>query len=175
MIVAREPTGSPWEAYTWRPVEAVFPPLEVRTAGWQAIRETAEQALYYAGVSAIELHRKEAPGYWDNLASQTPALYVVLRRTEDPHQPLVLHLVTASPTEVQAYGDGGDEIIGSVPMPEGVAGRVAAFASEHTVDEPFVKRRREGHREETGEQFGQEPIFESRRRQGGTGSGETPS
>lgn len=162
IVVARERTGSPWAEFAWRPVEAVFP--APATAQWSAIREAAGAGYFLAGVATLELHRKEAESYLDNLAEPFPSLYVVLRQTPDEDQPLELQLVTASLTEAHAYGENGDEIVGPVAMPEAMRDLVGAFAAAHFVDEPFVKRKRRKHFVEDIPQFGQEPIFAGRGR-----------
>lgn len=164
VVVAQEPTGSRWEPFAWRSVEAVYPAPE--PAGFALLREELEGRLYLAGAIQMELHRKEAASYLDNLAADTPSLYVVLRKTPDGEAPLELHLVTASLTDVYAYGEGGDEVVGPVPMPPEVQEIVGAFAAEHYVEETFIKRRRKDHRTDEAEVFGQEPIWVQRQRGG---------
>jgi len=132
--------------------------------GFALLRDGPEGQLFLAGSIDMELHRREAASYLDNLSGEVPSLYVVLRKTEDGEPPLELHLVTASLTDVHAYGGDGDEVVGPVPMPRQVQEFVGAFAAEHYAEEPFVKRRREKHNEEQHELFGQEPIFERRAR-----------
>ncbi len=162
VVLARERIGSPWEEFAWRPLAVMFPaPAENRCV---TIRETEQAAIYLLGTTDIELHRKETGGYLENLSSGAPSLYVVLRRTADSVPPLELHLVTASPTEGQAYGEGGDEIVGRVAMPDAIAEIVDLFVAEHHTHEVFVKRARQDFIEPEEYQFGQEPISQLRAR-----------
>lgn len=165
VIVARERIDHPWQEYAWRPLEVLAPAPAIDA--WTIVRETASATHFVAGMANIELHRTEAAGYLENLAGGLPVLYVVLRPADDAAHPLQLHLVTASPTEVQAYGHSGDEIIGTVAMPQAVAERVLEFAALHHDPKPFVKRVRAPHSRPETHAFGQEPIVELRRRMGG--------
>jgi hypothetical protein len=162
VVVVRERTGHPLEEFAWRPVEVVFPaPADDQRT---LIRESDDSTYYFIGTTDIELHPREASGYLDNLVGGAPSLYVVLRRASDIEPPFTLHLVTASPTDVQAYGEGGDELLGPVAMPEAIAELVGMFVAEHHSEETFVKRVRQNYSTEEEHQFGQEPIHELRSR-----------
>lgn len=170
VTVVREPNPSPWAEHAWRPLSAVYPAPVGET--WRLMRETADSAIFLAGRFDIVLHRKEAAAYVDNLCEIEPSLWVVLRQNLGSEPPLEVHLVTPSPTEVQAYGEGGDEIIGPVPMPDAIQEFVAAFAAEHYEEERFVKRARRSFSGEEAAKFGKEPIFGARNRRRRTGQGE---
>ena len=172
VVVVRERVGHPWEEFAWRPIEVVFPaPADDRRT---LIRESDDSTYYFLGTTDIELHPREADGYLDNLAAGAPSLYVVLRHAGDIEPPLTLQLVTASPTDVQAYGEGGDEILGPVAMPDAIAELVGGFVAEHHKEETFVKRVRENYSAREEHQFGQEPIHELRSRMGKAGNGGRP-
>lgn len=164
LVVARERIDHPWQEYDWRPVEAIVPPPEA--ADWTMLRRTDTATHYLVGSARIELHRSEAEGYLENLSGEPPLLYVVLRPRDDGDRPLSVHLVSASPTEAQAYGHTGDEIIATIAMPQAVAEIVFAFAAEHHRPKPFVKRARTPHSRPEVHAFGQESIVELRRRMG---------
>ena len=51
--------------------------------------------------------------------------------------------VTPDPAEGEAFTETGTELVDSVPMPESIAQRVAAFVAEHHVEREFHKRRRD--------------------------------
>lgn len=170
VTVVREPSPSPWADFIWRPAGVIHPaPAD---ATWRVLRETPEDAIFLAGCADIELHRKEAATYLDNLCAAEPSLWVVLRQRPGEEPPLEPHLVTPSLTEVQAYGEGGEEIIGPVPMPQEIRDLVAAFAAEHYEEERFVKRARKNFVAEEAPKFGKEPIFGARNRQRRTGQEE---
>ena len=80
--------------------------------------------------------------YRDNLASGAPALWVVLREsgTEPPYQ---VYLVTADPAEGEAMTETGSDLVETVPMPDAIRDRLAAFVAEHHVEHAFVKRKRD--------------------------------
>ena len=90
----------------------------------------------------IELHRTETTNYRENLASGAPALWVALRpvASEPPYEILA---VTADPAEGEAFTDAGSNLVEAVAMPPEIMEAVAQFISEHHVERPFVKRRRQ--------------------------------
>ena len=83
---------------------------------------------------------------------------------EDPFstaaRPVTVHAVSASPHDVQVYGENEGEIIYSVPMPEPLQALVKDFIARHHVEQPFIKRQRQRHFQPVEEKFGQQPIFE---------------
>ena len=77
VVVERRKARSPWLDFLWRPVSVlVGTPAAV---AWTRIAEEGDATTFYAGEAAIELHRTETANYRQNLASGTPALWVVLR------------------------------------------------------------------------------------------------
>ena len=100
----------------------------------------AETTLFFAGEAVIELHRTETTNYRNNLASATPALWVIMRPTaSDP--PYELLAVTADPAEGEASTDAGNNLVEAVPMPEAIRGAIENFIAEHHVEREFVKRK----------------------------------
>jgi hypothetical protein len=67
---------------------------------------------------------------------------VVLRATgtEPPYQ---VAAVTADPAEGEAFTEAGNDLVESVPMPEGIRAAVEAFVAEHHVERAFYKRQRD--------------------------------
>jgi hypothetical protein len=101
-----------------------------------------EVASFYAGEAVVELHRTETANYRENLASGTPALWVVLRpiASESLYELLA---VTADPAEGEGFTDAGNNLVDQVPMPPDLAEIIRQFVAEHHVDRPFVKRQRD--------------------------------
>lgn len=163
VTVARERIGQPWQEFVWRPVSVQMEPLG---RGWLRLRATDRIEHFYAGAAVLELHRKETAGYRVNLTNGEPAIYVVLREASagEPSSQLAIHLLTASPFDVEAYGHTGDDIIGRVPMPGELVELVAAFVAAHHVEDGFIKRQRQQHHVEAVHNFGQEPIHILRQR-----------
>ena len=109
---------------------------------WTVLDAQAESVLFYAGEALIELHRTESTYYRDNIACDTPRLWVVLAPTgSDP--PYALLAVTADPAEGEAFTDAGNNLVEAVPMPRDILAIVDQFIATHYVERPFIKRRRE--------------------------------
>jgi hypothetical protein len=139
VIVERRKARSPWIDYLWRPVSVlVGTPV---AAPWTALEGTPDTTLFYAGMAEIELHRTETTYYRDNLASNTPSLWIALRpvASEPPYEILT---VTADPAESEALTDAGNNVVEAVPMPAEIGEAIRQFLAEHHVEKPFVKRRR---------------------------------
>jgi Protein of unknown function (DUF3305) len=140
VIVERAKATSQWIDYIWRPTTVLAGQPD--TAAWTQLADDGERATYYAGSATVELHRTETANYRDNLASGSPALWVVLYRT-GAEPPYALYLVTADPAEGEAMTEAGSNIVEPVPMPDNVRDAIAAFVAEHHVEKVFVKRKRD--------------------------------
>lgn len=165
IVIARESIEHPWQDHAWRPLEAFLNAPQITE--WRQLRKGDGFVHYHAATLPLELHRKETPGYCENLDAEQPSLFVVLREAdieEEGGPPVDVHLVTASPHEVEAYGEDGSEIIAPVPMPEEVHILISAFVDEYHVEEKFVKRKRRKHHVAEEHKFGQESLDELRRR-----------
>lgn len=140
VLVERRKAKSPWLDFLWRPVSVLAGTPSA--APWTSIGAEGDVTLFYAGEAEIELHRTETANYRDNLASGAPALWVVLRPTaREPAYELLT--VTADPAEGEAFTDAGNNLVETVPMPAGLAKKLADFVAEHHVERPFVKRQRD--------------------------------
>jgi len=163
VVVAREKIDHPWQDYIWRTVDVFLHAPEVE--GWRELRRDEKFVYFHAATLPLELHRKETAAYKINLETGEPAVYVILRH--DPaaaSERPVVHMVTASPHDAQAYGESGIEKIDLVPMPEPLVELLREFVAEHHVEEPFIKRQRQRFEVEEEHRFGQEPIFVLRER-----------
>jgi Protein of unknown function (DUF3305) len=159
VTVAREDVDSPWVDCIWRPVSVFLDAEPVTT--WRLLEQRAGYQHFHVATVALELHRKETPGYIANLTGNDPGLYVVMRagpEAVDGLEPVHVHLLTASAHDVEAYGHMGEDIIGKVAFPAPVLELLEAFIAHHHVDDTFKKRKRQQHHEAEAHQFGQEPI-----------------
>jgi hypothetical protein len=140
VIVERRNAKSAWIEHVWRPVSVLSGRPE--TAPWTVIAEDGEAATFYAGAADIELHRSDTTYYRDNLVCAVPLLWVVLRATgtEPPYE---LVAVTANPAEGEAMTEPGTDLVETVAMPEPIRTAVAAFVTEHHVEQTFFKRKRD--------------------------------
>jgi len=164
IIVERRKIDHAWTDWSWKVIDIVVapPPIE----DWTVLRSGENWTWFHAATSEIELHAKEAEAYVFNMKAVKPAVYVVLTDDEDIEAeiPLRVHLITASPYEAQDYLDSGEDMVESMEMPPEVVAWVDDFIEEFYVEEPFIKRQRDKHKNEE-HKFGQEPIFEMRKRQ----------
>ena len=140
VIVERVKAISQWIDHIWRPTTVLAGQPD--TQPWTILADDGERATFYAGPATVELHRAETANYRNNLASGSPALWVVLRETA-AEPPYALYLVTADPAEGEGMTEAGSNIVEPVPMPDIVRDTVAAFIAEHHVEDVFVKRKRD--------------------------------
>ena len=140
VVVERRRAKSQWIDFVWRPLTALEGVPE--TAPWTKLAGDEELATFYVGAAEVELYPSETTNYRDNLASGTPQLWVVLRRT-GAEPPFVLRMVTADPAEGEGYTQVGDDLVEPVPMPDSIADAIVAFVQEHHVERVFFKRKRD--------------------------------
>lgn len=140
VVVERRKADSPWIDFLWRPVGVL--PDAPDIAEWSVLREEGEAVLFYAGSRAIELHRSETARYRDNLATDSPMLWIVLSPAEG-QWPYSLAAVSADPAEGEAFTEAGANLVETVPMPPAVREIVERFVAEHHVEREFVKRKRD--------------------------------
>lgn len=164
VTVIREKIDNPWQDCIWRPASVFLdaPPV----TEWRLLRTGPGIEHYHVATLPLELHRKETAGYRVNLANGEPSVYVVMRfgGADGGGDPVHVHLLTASPFDIEAYGINSDEIIGRVAMPEPLVELVQAFIDAHHQEEPFKKRQRTRAPSEEDYKFGQEPLDSLRER-----------
>lgn len=142
VILERRPIEHAWATWSWRAI-AVIPGATQIDSPRTLVRDEAA-ARFHAVTLDLGLHRKETEGYRVNLSQPQPQIYVGLRpgdTDDDMPSPFV---VTVCPFEAEDYEIGGDERVDAVPMPQEVAALVGHFVDAHHVEEPFVKRKRQG-------------------------------
>ena len=140
IVAERRRAKSQWIDFVWRPVSALAGVPD--TAPWTRLAGNDELATYYVGGAEVELFPSETGNYRDNLANDTPQLWVVLRPTgADP--PYNLVMVTADPAEGEGYTQTGTDLVDPVPMPESIIDTIAAFIQVHHVERVFFKRKRD--------------------------------
>src|SRR6202171_2561780 len=140
VVVRRRSIDNPWVDHIWSPVMVLD---EVpATAQWSVLSTEADATIYYAGSASIDLFPSDTASYRANLADGEPRIWVALRR-QDGGPELELTKVTADPTEGEAMFESGCDVIGTVPMPPGIASWIAAFVDQFHVEHPFHKRQRD--------------------------------
>jgi Protein of unknown function (DUF3305) len=140
VVVERRKAKSQWIDFIWRP--AAILPGRPEAAPGTALAGDGDCATFYAGPANLELYRTETGQYRDNLASGAPSLWVALRPTgANPAYEVVG--VTADPAEGESWTLAGGDLVDAVPMPTTVRDAIEAFVTEHHVERPFVKRKRD--------------------------------
>lgn len=150
----------------FRPPEGVEPLLDVEpvpvrvrfecreTGHWlqpHAWRPVAVEPGVDDSGLAVHLYVDEGEGYYLNLTTDEPSLFVQWRTREDDTGVVVdddttpprALAVTASYNEAGRWMDGGARV-DRVPMPEPMVSWVAEFVSLHYVAEPTKKKRKGG-------------------------------
>jgi hypothetical protein len=79
-------------------------------------------------------------------------------RRQDGGAELELTKVTADPTEGEAMFESGCDVIGTVPMPAGIASWIAAFVDRFHVERVFHKRKRDRTSEDRKREAGEAPA-----------------
>ena len=163
VIVERQLLDNPWVSHKWAVHDLI--PLDL-SAGLGALPSgditlqplhagSSELDLYMADIR-VDLHHAEAEAYAENLQSSDPAIYVVLRRTEDVDTDeeedsingqacadVRLFDVSLSPYNIQDYEDCGEDQIEKLPLQGPIAQFVESFVEQHFTPEVFVKRKRD--------------------------------
>ena len=140
VVVDRISATSPWADFLWRPTAVLAG--EPAADPWTILAQDDQRVSFYAGPAEMELHRSDTGDYRDNLATGAPALWVVLRESNEG-QPYRVYIVTASPTQGEGMTEAGNDIVEAVPMPDVIRDQVATFIAAHHVEHDFVKRTRD--------------------------------
>lgn len=141
IVLRRTPGVTRWAKWYWQAV-AVLP--GAGPADWKELRRDGDTTEYHAATVPLTLWATDTEAYHVNLADNPPSVYVIIRNEPDGDMPLRVLLATASPYEAQDYADSGEELVEKVAMPPGLVAWMHEFTEAHHVEEPFVKRRRNG-------------------------------
>jgi len=139
VVMQRRPARSRWESVVWEPwsvLESDAPPGPARLL---VERDGVAQWLHPGFELAI--HRDEIEGYYMNVSSESPRLFVLWRMEgDDEATALGIPLqVTASYDEAGRWMDGGHSV-DSVAMPTEMFAWVGEYVEKNYRPEP--KRRR---------------------------------
>ena len=144
LVLERRKLDGVWGGVAWRPITVFAVPPDVMP--WTPLGGTKLAARFYAGAFPISFYSTDTTNYSDNLSSDAPKLWVVLRPDgpDGSGRPVHVLLITADPAEGEGSTDAGNNIVETLEMPPEVAGVVAAFIQAHHVERPIIKRRRDG-------------------------------
>ena len=134
VAMRRRTLDNPWQPYLWE-VAAVLAPYQGPSAAGPLGGQGEAAQWLHPGLK-LELYRDECEGYYMNLTTAEPRIFVMWR-TEDGRA--VPQFVTASSQEASGWMDSGEEV-GSAPMQPEVARWVAEFVRDNYRPEPKKKR-----------------------------------
>lgn len=145
LVECRQVTVGRWTQPQWdvRAVVAGMRVVESSPECTLVSREPDCETYMWSGL-ALELFRDVCEGYWYNLKSGRPSLFVVCyldEESDDPTTALIPAIVTADQDEASAHLESEDPVF-SVPMPDKVHQWVEQFVVEHYRPEMKRKRRR---------------------------------
>ncbi len=143
LVERREVSAGQWTLPQWE-VRAVVAGMRVveSTPGRTLVSKDGERETWMWSGLVLELFRDICEGYWYNLKSDRPCLFVVCHldeESEDAAGTLTPVVVTADQDEASAHLESDDPVF-SVPMPDKVHQWVERFVVENY--RPKVKRKR---------------------------------
>jgi hypothetical protein len=133
----RVPVESRWVNERWQ-VSAAVPEPAGTAAGAERVSDDAGREWWFWHGFELELHRSEGEGYWLNVTSPEPRVFVRWRQDEDRAVP---QYVTVSYNEAARWLDGGEQVDG-VPMAAPIHAWLVPWVAENYRPEPRRKVRR---------------------------------
>jgi hypothetical protein len=128
VIMQRRSIDNRWQSEVWEPLGVL--PDTVEPAHKIVERPGMTQWLYPG--FEIALNRTEAEGYFHNVSTADPRVFVLWRMDERGAVP---HYVTVSYDEASRWMDGGEHV-DSVPMPAELQAWVREFVAQNYRPEP---------------------------------------
>ena len=130
VVMERRAARSRWADVVWQPV-SVLETAEPSGAPRRLVKEGDYEQWLHSGF-ALEIHRDETEGYYMNVSSDSPRVFVAWRMEGDAALPLQ---VTASYDEGGRWLDGGNSV-DSVAMPAAILAWVGDYVEKNYRPEP---------------------------------------
>jgi hypothetical protein len=124
-----------WEGEIWEPA-GVLAGYEGEPEPRMIVEEPGTTQWLYPGFDIV-LRRAEAQGYFHNMSTSAPKVFVLWRMQARRAVP---HYVTVSYDEASRWMDGGAQV-DAVAMPAAMRGWVRAFVEQHYRPEPKKRMR----------------------------------
>jgi len=140
VVIERALLDNRWMSESWRPaaVEVVEP---TRGEIVECLGDEGTRTRWRIGPCTIELHPTEAEGYFLNLTSPAPCVFIMWRMFDDLVPPARPVVVTVSYNQAARLLDGGERV-DNVPMPDAILQWMKPFVAAHYKPEPRRKVRR---------------------------------
>jgi len=130
VVMQRRNARSRWASVIWEPVSVVESD-EARGEARLLMRQDDTEQWLHPGF-AITIHRDEVEGYYLNVSTGAPRVFVLWRMEGEQALPLQ---VTASYNEGGRWLDGGHSV-DSVAMPPAIYGWIAEYVEQNYRPEP---------------------------------------
>jgi hypothetical protein len=135
VIMQRRIVDSRWQSEVWE-AAGVLAGYDVDVNPRVIVDEPGATQWLYPGFD-IALQRSEAEGYFHNVSTIAPNVFVLWRMEQRGAVP---HYVTVSYDEASRWMDGGAQV-DAVPMPAAMRDWVRAFVERHYRPEPKKRMR----------------------------------
>jgi hypothetical protein len=140
VVIERLQLANRWMSETWQPARVEATRSEHPESA-ECLGEDGAITRWRVGSYAIELHPTEAEGYFLNLTSPAPCVFIMWRMFDDRMPPARPVVVTVSYNEAGRLLDGGERV-DNVPMPAEIAAWMKPFVAAHYKPEPRRKVKR---------------------------------
>lgn len=134
VVMQRRKIQHRWQSEIWEAV-GVLAPYETSDGPRLIVEEENISQWLHAGLR-LSLHRDQAEGYYMNISTADPRVFIMWRMEDDQAVP---KFVTTSYYEASAWMDSGEQC-DSVPMPSGIFEWVGQFVRDNYRPEPKRKR-----------------------------------
>ena len=142
VLMERVPLANRWASERWQPAAVAIRAGQPSPSGATRENGVSQRETWRFGGFEIELHRSESEGYYLNMTSPDPRVFVMWRMSEDGAAPAAHPvIVTVSYHEAARFMDGGEQVDG-VPMLPEIARWVAPFVEANYRPEPRRKVKR---------------------------------
>jgi Protein of unknown function (DUF3305) len=143
LLMERVPLVNRWVSEKWQPAAVVPLGEGARTPrAPECIADGPEGTTWRFPGMPIELHPTEAEGYYLNVTSPTPLVFVMWRLEDEGQVPPARpQIVTVSYNQAGRFMDGGERV-DPVPMPDAIRAWIEPFVAAHYRPEPKRKVRR---------------------------------
>ena len=140
VVFRKRPVASRWVDFEWDTVSIMVSDDQQVTPVGPIEFAVGNETQWRWGGERIALHPSEGEGYWLNLNSPQPCIFVMWRLEEGDAVPRPV-VVTVSYNEAGRMLDAGDRV-DNVPMPEALRTTLTTYVAAHYKPEPRKKVRR---------------------------------